>query len=168
MSTSIANVFIVISLSLVVLIGSARTQTDIILRDSPWRPASLIPLDRRSKHRKKILLDPNELPERFDTLRRRHGALIVPSHRQVTVSRHMLGSRLELGRHAPKLLRKLHIGVVLLLGVVIGDIERPLLHFEILSHCGGEVGELGWKRGMLGQPFSTGRLLHGPSPLYLH
>src|ERR1041384_3029716 len=87
MSTSIANVFIIISLSLVVLSAPPERRPTLSFETQHGGQHRLIPLDRRSKHRKKILLDPHELPERFDTLRRRHGALIVPSHRQVTVSR---------------------------------------------------------------------------------
>jgi hypothetical protein len=122
----------------------------------------LIPLDRRSEHCEKVFLDPDELPERLQGCRRRHGPLIVPSHREVTVPCHVLSRGMELRRHAPKFLRQLHIGVVFIPSVLVRDIERLLVHLQTLSHRGGKIAELCRKRGVLGETFATCRLLiHG-------
>ena len=52
------------------------------------------------------------------------------------------------------------VGVVFCPGVVIGEIQRPLVPFEIVSHRRGERAQLRGKHGPLSEALATG-VRHG-------
>lgn len=111
-----------------------------------------------AQHHDEISFDAYELFERVDDSGRRHRARIVTAHRQIPIAGHVPGRRRQVTRDATEFRGEPDVGIQFPAGVFIGDVERLLVHLEVLGHCGGKRAEGGHDRRMLGEPFSA-RLL---------
>jgi hypothetical protein len=121
-----------------------------------------VAIDGALEKREKFLLERHVMPEAIEGFRRCHRSFIMPAHREVPVSSHLVGGCLQLAGEVPMGACQVHVRVMFLSSILVVEVECLLMDLEDCRRRRRQPREQGGKGGKHREAFAAcWSIVHG-------